>query len=202
MWCHYDPWLLGSASVLHSLSLQWFICSIEVWGAARSNSLQRQLLHERRELYLLLKCDVVWHGALNLLFVLLFQFLSKASVATRSNGRPVFPSALVKALLSPPASPCRWTDEHRGEEEEEAAQEQDHLQQQPAAGSGESVREDTLPRRLCQRGPCPPGQPHRGPSAGMSRDVTACRWLLHHMWRFWVALTLLLTSFREYNFIK
>lgn len=62
----------------------------------------------------------------------------------------------------PSSSLCRWTDEHRGEEEEEAAQEQDHLQQQPAPSSGEGVWEDTLPRCFRQRRSGSPGQPHRG----------------------------------------
>lgn len=77
-----------------------------------------------------------------------------------------------RGCITSSSSRCRWTDEHGGEEEEEAAQEQNHLQQQPAPGSGESVWEDTLPRRLRQRGPGPPGQPHRGQSPGMNRDIS------------------------------
>lgn len=82
-----------------------------------------------------------------------------------------FPIRSHRGYITSPSSsrrPCRWTDEHRGEEEEEAAQEQDHLQQQPAPSPGASVREDALPRRLRPGGPGPPGQPHRGQGPGTS----------------------------------
>lgn len=78
----------------------------------------------------------------------------------------VYPPFLTSVFTSFLSSLLRWTDEHRGEEEEEAAPEQNHLQQQPAAGAGARVRKNTLPRRLCQGGPGPPGQPDRSPSPG------------------------------------
>lgn len=55
------------------------------------------------------------------------------------------------------------------QEEEEAEEEPHHLQQQPAAGSGEGLREDALPRCLCAGGVGKKGQPQRGKSPGEQR---------------------------------
>lgn len=58
-----------------------------------------------------------------------------------------------------------------GQEEEEAAEEPHHVQQQPAAGSGESLREDALPRRLRAGGAGQEGEPQRGEGPGERRFV-------------------------------
>lgn len=138
------------------------------------NCLEQRLLHECRELYLLLKCNVVRRGAFVLFYFYSFlHLLGQRSYKHRRES--CVPIESYRVYILPSSSPRRWTDEHGGEEEEEAAQEQDHLQQQPAPGSGESVWEDTLPRRLRQRGPGPPGQPHRGQSPGNESPVNLTR---------------------------
>lgn len=153
--------LLGWTSVLHTLKLSYcFYFGCDLWR----HRFRTACVWMQGALFVI----KIWCGLTRGFKRLLGFFTTKTCVPIRSHrGYITSPSS------SSSSRPCRWTDEHGGEEEEEAAQEQDHLQQQPAPGSGASVREDALPRRLRQGGPGPPGQPHRGQSPGTIRDVTS-----------------------------
>ena len=69
---------------------------------------------------------------------------------------------------------------HRLIRQEQEATQSHHVQHVSAGGAGESVSEDTLPRRVCPRTAGPEDRAHRGSGSGMCYQATTSYFTTFH----------------------